>query len=129
MKSLALALALVATPAVAADRFNLVCVGTETDPRDSVTPFKAEFRFDLVSKTYCQDECDGPSPIKAVSATRIVLQDLDDPQLGFQVEDISRETGKYHAYTKVGLARFVTDATCEAAPFKAIPRKAIKRRF
>lgn len=127
MKTLPLSLALLATPAAAADQFDLVCRGSEADPRGIEKTYGARFRVDLSAMKYCEDVCSERTKIAKVNENYIIFSDLNDPALGRVYMSVDRRTGELDGEASVGPARFVTKATCERREFSGFPK--VVRRF
>ena len=126
MRSIALALLFVASPAFAADQFDLVCTGKERVRVDGGwKPVTVRYRVDLSKKVFCAFECRSLQSISAVDAARITFQASDEaaaPDSGFVEHYVDRTTGAWKNYANTGRDLLVDDeGKCEAAPFSGFP--------
>ena len=65
-----------ATPAFAANQFDLVCKGTEQLKTGApTTKWEERFRMDLDAKRWCRGACKSAAPISSVTADDILLSD------------------------------------------------------
>lgn len=127
MRSLLLSLALIATPATAADQFDLVCKGTIKESyQGRERPIEVRYRVDLAAGTYCWWQCKTIATIKAVEPGRLVFQ-LVGPTLPRQTritETVDRTTGAWIDERDNGdpwEGYSSSKGTCEPAPFSGFP--------
>lgn len=113
MRALVLALTLVATPAAAADQFDLVCSGQYQ--RSAVAkpqPAERIYRVDLAARTWCIEDCSVVLPIADADTARITFQSFK--RRGVEVKHwVDRTSGEVSDIDFTG--------KCEAAPFTPIP--------
>jgi hypothetical protein len=126
MRSLALALLFFSSPALAADKFDLVCVGKQRlRIGGSWEPVTVRYRIDTSAKVYCAFECTSLEPIASVDAGRITFQQSDDaapPSSGLTTHYVDRSTGSWKNYVNTGRDLIVdAEGKCEAAPFSGFP--------
>jgi len=128
---LGLVLALAASPAMAADQFDLECVGTTTETIENEQRSKVSAIVDLIidikSGQYCYKPCEKVLPIKEVFADRIVLRAYSASEPGVRIDflaKIDRKTGQYTyiADTLLPTRRNKTTAgMCSIKPFTGFP--------
>ncbi|QEH80827.1 hypothetical protein EIK56_22950 [Sphingomonas sp. C8-2] len=117
MKGIILAaIAAIASPAAAADQFDLVCTGKKPQ----------HFRVDLGQGVWCREECKNTLPIASISQTMIVFVDQQPKLRGDPIHNlyVDRETGKLHEYSwfpSFELVGSTTDGICEPASFSGFP--------
>lgn len=105
------AIAAIASPATAADQFDLVCAG-----KNSGKPIEKHYRVDLSAKQWCQDKCTAVEAISDVQPAKIVFRskpkafERDD----LIVEEVDRTTGAWRDWI---MPWWVSNGTCEVAPF------------
>lgn len=118
MRALVLALTLVATPAAAADQFDLVCTGDDE-------PW--HYRVDLAKGEWCAGKCETVFRLASVTSGTIVLRS-EKPEFrgGDAVENsINRASGEWYYYRslpKIGFSKTVK-GKCELAPFTPMPSR------
>ncbi|HEX7856088.1 MAG TPA: hypothetical protein VF503_20600 [Sphingobium sp.] len=131
MRALILAVGLIAAPAVAADQFDLVCHGeVKHSPDGKWRPIDFRYRIDLVSRRWCDSECNGASDIAEVSDLQITLAANDQKYPGriYESSWIDRLNGDLHYIYSGGLGSFEERrGKCEVAPFSGFP--AVQRKF
>lgn len=115
MRSLLLVFGLLATPAVAAEQFDLVCTAKHD---------KARYRVDLARGEWCQDACKETSQIARVTPATIVLYQKDR---AFERDDtalksIDRVTGEWtDLYTGGQYSSWAIKGKCVPATFSGFP--------
>lgn len=133
VRAAALALILVATPAVAApDQFDLDCSGTtrtQTVSTDKTEPFTRHYRIDLESKRWCAADCGAVHPIAEVQESYLKLEPGSDEYTPEGRKTftsmISRTTGAEtvtYAVTGRDLYTSESRAQCRAAAFSGFPK-------
>lgn len=124
-----------ATPATAADQFDLVCSGTEENTsalqnRHTVEPWEAVIRIDLENGRYCMAACQGTTEIYEVSDTRIEFAEPHerDFRRGSSAFYVRRTTGElvWYNFPGSGVARQI-EAQCAPGPFSGFPP--VERQF
>lgn len=110
----------VASPAVAADQFDLICKGRTK--RDA-----AHFRIDLKQGEWCREDCRGTFKIASVTEGRLTLEDSKPAFRGDAERSIwiNRISGEY-AESGVAYKGAMPDSsggTCEASEFSGFPAK------
>jgi hypothetical protein len=129
MRRLVLAsLLLAASPAMAADQFDLACKGYKwTQLGGTGQDYSFRVRLDLAAKKWCDGDCKTVSPIVSVAADRLVL--LDEGTLNSRME-VAREATfdrKANSYHYKYLQTRPTDdyleyqATCSTEAFTPFP--------
>ncbi len=123
--TLIFALAL-ASPAVAADQFDLSCMTAK--PKKRSVPFT--IKIDLVAGEWCIGKCEIVSKIASVTTSMIVLSETDNDREGQAGQWVNRLTGEYYFYDrKPGQALFgwwSQKGTCEPAPFTGFGAEKVK---
>jgi hypothetical protein len=124
MRALVLALTMIATPAAAADQFDLVCEG-----KVGALSFSARYRVNLATREWCEDSCERTRGISAVTARTIVLYNkLKASDLDSEARiSINRETGEWSDYYSSPDQGWDEIGKCEVAPFSGFP--VVKRKF
>ena len=128
MRILMIGIALIATPAAAAEQFDLDCEGQKTEevganPVDEIV----KLSVDLKSMQYCYRPCQKVLPVDQVFADRIILRSYTHSDRGVLISfhaQIDRKTGEYSYVVERKLPSFkksVTLAMCQAAPFSGFP--------
>lgn len=111
MRKMVLLLALIATPAAAADQFDLVCKGGKET---------MHYRIDLTSGEYCADKCERILKVQEATAGMITLSEtrsaLSAAPIGYN--QINRLTGEWRWFFQGG--QNIT-GKCERAPFSGFP--------
>jgi len=126
MKIVAFAALLItlSSPAVASsEQFNLICAkaGQET---------KWEFRVDLVSKEWCQDDCKEINNIIEVNSGKIIFKNdindiVGDDGVRKRLIEVNRITGVlYNLYDASPVIKFDSYWQCSAAEFTGFSQKA-----
>lgn len=106
-----------ATPAVAADQFDLVCATRKG---------AVHYRVDLARSAYCAGDCSVMLTIASSTPGMIVLEDHQPTFRGDKEEHsrINRTTGEWHTFSfnpRFDTTPFVRDGKCEPAPFSGFP--------
>lgn len=122
------AIVAIASPAAAADTFDLVCKGTiKQSINGRPKPYEVRYRIDLAGKRWCREACTKVMAIQAVEAGRIVLLQ-SDKQHSSDVQAyrwIDHTTGEWNDYfsSKVGLSSVYQDVVgqCDPADFSGFP--------
>lgn len=117
MRSLILLGLMVATPAAAADQFDLVCSAKKVSER---------YRVDLTSGEYCTAECKTVRKIQEVTTGVIVFQRTEpkvrrDPRI---LDQVNRTTGEWFSsnyFPGIDLVPDMKQGTCQSAPFSGFP--------
>lgn len=122
-------LMLAATPAVAADQFDLVCEGTrQLGVNEPVKPLKYGLRIDLSKRQWCWDHCEEVYPIQEVREDRIILRDVVQDTLRKRITDrniINRQTGDHNVIlieTRPYQSFLETIGSCEPVAFTGFPK-------
>lgn len=118
MRAFVLALCLVATPAAAADQFDLVCTAPDTSER---------YRIDLPRGEWCFGKCERVMKLAEVTSGMITLIDEKptQPSNVTAYNRINRATGAWEWYNySPRLSSHIMDIKghCEAAPFTGLPK-------
>lgn len=95
----------VATPAVAANQFDLKCKGTQEKKTGApATAWNETFRMDLDAKRWCRGACRTAAPIASVTADEITIIDSRATTGGpaDTVLWVSRTTGQVREYVEAG---------------------------
>lgn len=117
MRALALALSLIATPAIAAEQFDLVCTGDKDTMR---------YRIDLAAGEYCFNDCGRVMKIAEVTSGMLTLHrdkpTLTEPATAYAT--INRSTGEWRWYSYDPRYSHIMDiqGKCEMAPYSGMPR-------
>lgn len=128
MRRIALLIACLAAPALAADQFDLACRGSRLLKRDGAgEPYAFRVRVDLAARRWCLDDCRLVMDINTVEPDRIVFQDdliLNTREEATRDATLDRRTNAFRriliiarpeeSYSKV-------EATCTVQPFTALP--------
>lgn len=121
---LAIVAGLVATPAMAADQFDLVCSGRWHERVNAKwKPAQYRYRVDLAASKWCEGSCDGTSQITNVTDLVITLTDKKRDRFNDLTEShwISRQTGDLH-YTYLADGLFEErEGKCTVAAFSGFP--------
>lgn len=118
MKSIVLAaIAVVASPAMAADQFDLVCTAKQESTR---------FRVDLQRKEFCFDTCERVMPIAEITSGMLTFRKTDPspPDNARSYNRVNRSTGEWEWYSYTPrVSRHVQDikGACESAEFSGFP--------
>ena len=110
---------LVATPAMAADRFDLICTAKKTT---------VHYRVDVPANEYCAGDCAVVLKIASASASTLILEDYRPAYRGDDERrtEVNRASGQWHTFSfspKLDVTPFTRDGVCEAAPFSGFPTK------
>lgn len=119
IRAVALGVALLATPAMATERFDLVCDGRQKlSPLAAWKPFSLRMRIDLKAMIWCVEKCEIVLPIASIDAARITLS-RSNPALrsAFTLRTVDRISGKYEGFWSGERE----EASCSAAPFSGMP--------
>jgi hypothetical protein len=121
MRALLFLAVLVTTPAVAADQFDLSCVGGKkgTD--------HAHYRIDLVRGEYCEADCGEVKKIQQITSGMITLysQEPTTPSGTRAYKDINRVTGEWRWYDfepRLDIVPMDIHGTCTPATFSGLPQ-------
>ncbi|APR51986.1 hypothetical protein CA223_06845 [Sphingomonas koreensis] len=115
MRSFALVLAFVSTPAMAADQFDLVCTAKKVTER---------YRVDLARGEWCADKCERVVPISKVTTTTITLLSKEKQFASDYtvLKQVDRTTGEWTDVSFGGGFEGVNrKGRCEAASFSGFP--------
>lgn len=105
---------LVATPALAADQFDLVC------KRETST---IRYRVDLAKNEACADTCDRVWKMGQATTGELRLIDRQPAYRGDLEEraSVNRSTGEYRYHISMSGRADADSGTCEQAPFSGFP--------
>jgi len=124
MRAFLLVLSLLATPAMAADQFDLVCKGQQrTSAAGKWKPYEVRYRVDLSEMVYCRFNCKTLETVESADAARIVFQSVQGrPGSTTALHYVDRSDGNWR-YFLSGPVGLIGDAEghCEAAPFSGFP--------
>jgi len=114
MRLLFLAAAFAATPAMAADKFDLLCAFGKTEIR---------YRVDIAGGEACEGACTRRWKLGAVTSGELTLLDtiVNSPSEVPQTIVINRQTGALRHWIGGPGRPLIEDAICEAAPFSGFP--------
>ena len=114
MRAIAVMLGLIATPAMAADQFDLVCVYGKTPHR---------YRVDLIRGEACEQGCEKVWKMGAITTGEIRLLDtpLNSPEDSPQTITVNRQTGALVHWIGGGRHSMTESAQCKVAPFSGFP--------
>jgi hypothetical protein len=122
--SLLVPLALISTPAAAADQFDLICTSNDGSAR---------YRVDLVAQQWCKDDCSEVRALASVSPTTIQFEDERPafPGDGMVSSSVNRMTGKWSEdYRSAAIggshARVFREGACEPRPFSGFGEEKAK---
>jgi hypothetical protein len=120
MRAVALILGLLATPAVAADQFDLVCTGKQRIlPSRKWEPYQVRYRVDLARMIYCRFDCKATESIASADAARITFQlPASDRPATYVSHYVDRSDGHWQYYLA---GDSETEGKCEPAPFSGLP--------
>ncbi len=120
----AVGLGLLASPAYAADQFDLICKGRHKTSRlGSWKPYELRYRVDLATKAYCAGQCAEARTIADISAAEITFDRQPTPNSAVALQHrVNRTTGEWRYYlaSPTGLIQDA-EGRCEAAPFSGLP--------
>lgn len=117
MRSLILSLALISTPAMAAEQFDLICTAKKETVR---------YRIDLAAGEWCADSCRSVLKIASVTEGTITLlsRERQAPSDVQVLKKIERSTGEWTDISVGGgYDPVFIKGRCEAAPFSGFPAK------
>lgn len=131
MRALFLAFGLVATPAMAADQFDLVC---QTEAKHSINGRWAKeelrYRVDLGALRWCQGACNGTDEVVEVKDTQLTLINRE-PKLSSAPTEllwIDRQSGALSYIRTGGIGNYEQRrGRCERTAFSGFP--AVTRKF
>ena len=136
MKYLSIAVALaVSSPSFAGapDQFDLACTGKinkrPSGEAGTFVPASWQLKVDLVSRTFCQDDCSVVEEIAQIMPEKIILLRKSGTDSGgvFDFSEISRSDGSYRRSTAVINVRSGPSAdylgNCALKEFTGFPRK------
>ena len=117
-----------AVPAMAADQFDLHCVGEARDRTFAKPkPFDFRFRVDLVAGAWCRESCRTVQKIAAVEPGRIVFalhnEEIGNPIYSYTIVD--RATGRYtyrFSDPKTDGINSTEEGACSPEPFSGFPK-------
>lgn len=122
---------LAASPAFAADQFDLECIGTMTETVEQEQILKVGEQVNLIidikSGQYCYKPCQKVLPIEDVFADRIILREYTAIEPGIRIDflaKIDRKTGEYTYIsdtTRPSRRNKTTVAACSLKPFTGFP--------
>jgi hypothetical protein len=107
---------LVATPAAAADQFDLICTAKKESQH---------YRVDLAKSEYCFGDCRQVMPIATITSGLIKFYD-DEPKFpgdATKYNIVNRLTGEWQWYNyspRLGPGAMDIKGTCEPAPFSGL---------
>lgn len=125
MRAFVLLLAMVSTPAMAADQFDLICQGrAKYGASASWQKFENRYRVDLAAKRWCRDNCERVMPLADVNEARITFTSIhDDATIGDVDHFVERASGHLVEIHSSRFSPQTVAAQCEAAPFSGMPEK------
>ncbi|WP_278983275.1 hypothetical protein [Sphingobium yanoikuyae] len=125
MRAFVLMLALVSTPAMAADQFDLICQGrARYGAPASWQKFENRYRVDLAAKRWCRDNCERVMPLADVSEARITFTSIhNNASIGDVDHFVERSSGRLVEIMASRYSPTTVEAQCEAAPFSGLPDK------
>jgi len=121
-------LLLVATPAFAADQFDMACQGTKLTTRAGpAEPATVRVHVDLAARQWCLDACGRVQPIQDVSDAAITFK--DDTTLNTREESttevtVDRRTNRFHQlliFERPQTSYLKLEATCTIEAFTPFP--------
>ena len=126
MRSLILALALVATQAAAADQFDLICTGKHWRiPAGLDRPIVVRYRLDLPANKWCKGDCTSTEPFAKVRDDMIDFVDLPEkfPGDDRQSDWVNRLNGMWmeSEFRAGGAVYSRSEGRCEIADFSGFP--------
>lgn len=106
---------IVATPAIAADQFDLMC----TSNRGS-----DHYRIDLVRGEWCHDKCEAVFKIEEVTSGLLTLhnQQPTEEDRTTSYTRINRVTGEWSMYYSTRYTTILRSGVCAPAPFSGMPQ-------
>lgn len=121
-------LAACATPAAAADQFDLLCKGQQRFAVNGATqPVEARYRVDTAARRWCRDQCFSVEALIGATPEKLVFKSRPKTPPSEEVTDESfeRATGKWvdlyvGPYPPGEYAS--TEGRCEVAPFSGFPK-------
>jgi hypothetical protein len=120
MKAILMAAALLSTPALAADQFDLICTGQAKDTMTSrETPIARHYHLDLTTGQYCYNECT-VRQLNEVNSSQIVFEETQAQfprDHNASLDYVSRTTGRWEFFTSY----WNGSGRCEVAPFTSFP--------
>ena len=104
-----------AAPAMAADQFDLHCVGKNLGKAIS-----KDYRVDLSAQKWCQGECSALDPIAEIRPEKIVFRYKAKSFAtdSLIIEEVDRTTGAWKDRTGVW---WDSEGSCEPRPFSGFP--------
>ena len=122
--------AMLASPAMAADQFDLVCKGTVKEAvAGRPKPTEVRYRIDIDAREWCRDACTETYPIAAVEPGNLVLREHVPERRGDfrSYQTVDRTSGAWADYFNdfQGLngLYFETTGVCTADAFGGFPAK------
>lgn len=125
---LGMALALMASPAMAANQFDLSCKTISSSGYDkSPPPSEVKLTIDLLRMEYCENGCSNILKIKSVMTDKIILRSYRDSGQGLIIDIsavVDRVLGVYQyefsqIYPYPSTKAYTAD--CELKPFSGFP--------
>ncbi|WP_347271819.1 hypothetical protein [Rhizorhabdus histidinilytica] len=128
MKGIILAaIAAIASPAAAADQFDLVCSGTRTwSTHGKPEPYQIRYRIDLSTGSWCREACTQVQPFASVDAGQLVFskRDTGEPTDIWTLQRVNRSSGNWeYKITSPGIngTKMEAKGHCEKADFSGFP--------
>ncbi len=107
----ALSLALLPAPALAADQFDLICKGDKETVR---------YRIDLAAGEWCWEKCEATIKIASATSSRITFMDQDTPSL-HATAFVDRASGEWWQSYRNSYSSAYNHGFCTPAPFSGFP--------
>jgi len=126
---------MIAAPLQALTMFNMICTGMVGDgplPQDerAGTPYRSEFRIDLIHRLWCIDTCHGVERIQGVTDREIILIERTFDGGGSARMAVDRRTGTFllvSFHQRIGPLGW-RRGTCRPRPFGGFPEHAVRWR-
>lgn len=129
MRLIAFALLLTATPALAAEQYDLSCQGTKvTKSGGPAEATSLKLRVDLTARKWCLDDCKSVEDIYELSADKVVLQDDVTYNTRTDLQDkitVDRKTlafSRMADQTRPEPSYLKVEAKCTEQPFTPFPK-------
>lgn len=120
------ALVAISTPAMAADQFDLICLGKITHDKDAPKDWANRYSIDLTAKRWCRtDMCPNTlDDIYNITTDQIVLNNLTLSDESSTYQEVNRNTGMFMSRVRVkNLISATVQAACERAEFTPFPAR------